>query len=59
MYLEALKLQKQAQTSVSDDYKQIFTQTLPLDIFIYIFSFVPLNSLLKLMRVNKVRLFWR
>lgn len=54
-YLEAIKLQQQAQRSISQDSNEIFEQLLPYEVYMRIFGYLSAPDLCKIMTVCKVR----
>ena len=54
-YLEAIKLQQQAQRSISQDSNEIFEQLLPYEVYMKIFGYLSAPDLCKIMTVCKVR----
>ena len=53
-YLEAIKLQQQAQRTVGLDANEIFEQAIPYEIYMKIFGYFTLKELANVMTVCKV-----
>ena len=53
-YLEAIRLQHQAQKSIGPDAKEIFEQNFPYEIYLKIFGYLTARDVCRAMRVCKV-----